>query len=291
MLPKSVKGRHAVDAKLVSLIDTFGPRLMDYGLRLIGALAIFLLGKLAIRLLLRFLEGAMRRAHFDETLVSFSTNMLNLGMLFLILMASANTIGVPTTSFLTVVGAAGLAIGLALKGSLDNVASGIMVVALRQIHVGDYIQIDGHEGFVETIRVFNTTLRTRDNKTVILPNSQFGSQTVINYSTRRVLRVSLVFSVSYEDDIARAKAVMHQVMAANPRVLKDPEPFVGVRAMNDSSIDFDVFAWVQVQDYWAVQWELTEAAKLELEAAGLTIPFPQRDVHFYPAAPESRESA
>lgn len=274
-----------MNSEFTSLLGAFGPRLMEYGLRLIGALLIFLIGRLLIRGLLRLLEGTMRRSHFDETLISFSTNLLNLAMLFLILMAAANTLGVPTTSFLTVVGAAGLAVGLALKGSLDNVASGIMVVGLRQIHVGEYIQIDEHEGYVETIRVFNTTLRTRDNKTVILPNSHFSSQTVVNYSTHGILRVSLIFSVAYEDEIARAKAVIHEVLSQNPRVLADPAPFVGMRAMNDSSIDFDVFAWVLVKDYWTVQWELTEAAKLALEAAGLTIPFPQRDVHLYPARP------
>ena len=228
------------------------------------------------------IQRFMRRAEFDQTIIDFGTNIVNIALLFLVLLMSANTLGFDTSSFLAVVGAAGLAIGLALKGSLDNVASGFMVVALRQIRVGDYIEIAGKEGFVHSIKVFNTTLRTRDYKTVIIPNSVFTSDSVTNYSTEGRLRAQLVFGISYEDDIAKAKGILYEVLRKNSRVLENPEPFVGVKTMNESSVDFDVHAWVRVEDYWAVRWELTEVAKVELEAAGITIPFPQRDVHFYP---------
>lgn len=271
-----------MDEQVVSLIRSALPKMMDYGTRFVGALIVFVVGKLLIKFVLNIIQRFMRRAEFDQTIIDFGTNIVNIALLFLVLLMSANTLGFDTSSFLAVVGAAGLAIGLALKGSLDNVASGFMVVALRQIRVGDYIEIAGKEGFVHSIKVFNTTLRTRDYKTVIIPNSVFTSDSVTNYSTEGRLRAQLVFGISYEDDIAKAKAILYEVLRNNERVLQAPEPFVGVKTMNESSIDFDVHAWVSVEDYWAVRWELTEVAKIELEAAGITIPFPQRDVHFYP---------
>lgn len=271
-----------MDEQVVSLIRSALPKMMDYGTRFVGALIVFVVGKLLIKFVLNIIQRFMRRAEFDQTIIDFGTNIVNIALLFLVLLMSANTLGFDTSSFLAVVGAAGLAIGLALKGSLDNVASGFMVVALRQIRVGDYIEIAGKEGFVHSIKVFNTTLRTRDYKTVIIPNSVFTSDSVTNYSTEGRLRAQLVFGISYEDDIAKAKAILYEVLRNNKRVLQAPEPFVGVKTMNESSIDFDVHAWVSVEDYWAVRWELTEVAKIELEAAGITIPFPQRDVHFYP---------
>lgn len=271
-----------MDEQIVSIIRSALPKMMDYGTRLAGAIIVFIVGKLLIKFVLNIIQRFMRKAEFDQTIIDFGSNIVNIGLLFLVLLMSANTLGFDTSSFLAVVGAAGLAIGLALKGSLDNVASGFMVVALRQIRVGDYIEIAGKEGFVHSIKVFNTTLRTRDSKTVIIPNSVFTSDSVTNYSTVGRLRAQLVFGISYEDDIPKAKDVIYKVLKANARVLETPEPFVGVKTMNESSIDFDVHAWVNVEDYWAVRWELTEVAKMELEAAGITIPFPQRDVHFYP---------
>lgn len=268
--------------QIIGIIRTALPKIMDYGLGFAGAIIVFFVGKLLIRAVLSVLQGFMRRADFDQTIIDFGSNIVNICLLFLVLLMSANTMGFDTSSFLAVVGAAGLAIGLALKGSLDNVASGFMVVALRQVHVGDYIEISGKEGFVQSIKVFNTTLRTRDFKTIIIPNSIFTSETVTNYTTAGRLRAQLVFGISYEDDIPKAKEILYQVLKANPRVMETPEPFVGVKTMNESSIDFDIHAWVSIEDYWAVKWELTEVAKMTLEAEGITIPFPQRDVHFYP---------
>ncbi len=268
--------------QVLSLARSALPKVMDYGTRVMGALIVFIIGKILIKLVLNVIQRLMKRADFDQTIIDFGSNVVNIGLLFLVLLMSANTLGFDTSSFLAVVGAAGLAIGLALKGSLDNVASGFMVVALRQIHVGDYIEVSGNEGYVHSIKVFNTTLRTRDFKTIIIPNSVFTSDSITNYSTAGRLRAQLVFGISYEDDIPKAKEVIYEVIKANKRVMTTPAPFVGVKTMNESSIDFDVHAWVNVEDYWAVQWELTEAAKIELEKAGITIPFPQRDVHFYP---------
>lgn len=268
--------------QIIGLIRSTLPKIMDYSAGLAGAIIVFIVGKLLIKFVLNVLQGFMKRADFDQTIIDFGSNIVNIGLMFLVLLMSANTMGFDTSSFLAVVGAAGLAIGLALKGSLDNVASGFMVVALRQIHVGDYIEIGGKEGFVHSIKVFNTTLRTRDFKTIIIPNSIFTSESVTNYTTAGRLRAQLVFGISYEDDIQKAKDILYRVIKENPRVMQIPEPFVGVKTMNDSSIDFDIHAWVSVEDYWAVKWELTEVAKVSLEAEGVTIPFPQRDVHFYP---------
>ncbi len=271
-----------MDDKLIRLFDGAMPKMMDYGTRLIGAILILVVGRFLINFALKIIQKGLRKAGLDDTLVEFSSNIVNVALMFLVLLMSANTIGFDTTSFLTVIGAAGLAIGLALKGSLDNVASGFMLIILRQIHVGHYIEVNGAEGFVETINIFNTILRTRDNKVNIIPNSTFTSSVVCNYSSKGILRAGLVFGISYEDDIPKAKEVIYSVLKNNPRVLTEPAPFAGVKEMNTSSIDFDVYAWVDIKDYWAVRWELTEVAKIELEAAGITIPFPQRDVHFYP---------
>lgn len=268
--------------KLTALGQSLLPKIMDYGARLLGAIIIYFVGRMLIKMVNRGLEKVMNRGNFDQTLIDFSKNVVRLTLTFLVVLMAANTLGFDTTSFMAVVGAAGLAIGLALKGSLDNVASGVMLVGLRQIRVGDYIEVSGHEGFVEHIRVFNSLIRTRDNKVVIIPNSEFTSSAIVNYSLKGNLRAQLVFGISYEDDIPKAKEIIYEVLRKNPRVLKTPEPFVGVKTMNESSIDFDVHAWVEIQDYWAVRWELTEVAKIELEAGGITIPFPQRDVHFYP---------
>lgn len=268
--------------QIIDMLRTALPKIMDYGTRFAGAIIVFFVGKLLITFVLNLLQRFMKRAEFDQTIIDFGSNIVNIGLLFLVLLMSANTLGFDTSSFLAIVGAAGLAIGLALKGSLDNVASGFMVVALRQIHVGDYIEIKDKEGFVQSIKVFNTTLRTRDFKTVIIPNSIFTSESVTNYSTAGRLRAQLVFGISYEDDIEKAKGIIYQVLKENSRVMQTPEPFVGVKVMNESSIDFDVHAWVSIEDYWAVKWELTEVAKVRLEAEGISIPFPQRDVHFYP---------
>ena len=247
---------------------------MDYGARLLGALIIYFVGRMLIKFVNRGLSKMMKRAEFDQTLIDFGHNLVKLSLTFLILLMAANTLGFDTTSFMAVVGAAGLAIGLALKGSLDNVASGVMLVALRQVRVGDYIEVSGYEGFVENIRVFNTSLRTLDNKVVIIPNSQFTSNTIVNYSQKGNLRAQLVMGISYEDDIPKAKEIIYEVIKQNPRVLQTPDPFVGVKNMGESSIDFDVFAWVDIKDYWAVRWELMEVAKIQLEAGGITIPFP-----------------
>lgn len=271
-----------MDEKLIRLFDGAMPKVMDYGTRLFGAILILVVGKFLVNFVLKLLQKGMRKAGLDETLVDFSTNLVNVILMFLILLMSANTLGFDTTSFLAVIGAAGLAIGLALKGSLDNVASGFMLVILRQIHVGDYIKVGTAEGFVESINIFNTLLRARDNKINIVPNSIFTSSIICNYSSKGQLRAGLVFGISYEDDIPTAKAIIASVLKNNPRVLADPAPFVGVKEMNSSSIDLDVHAWVDIKDYWVVQWELTEIAKIELEAAGISIPFPQQDVHFYP---------
>lgn len=268
--------------QIIEITRSALPKIMDYGTRFAGAIIVFFVGKLLIKFVLNVLQGFMKRADFEQTIIDFGSNIVNICLLFLVLLMSANTLGFDTSSFLAVVGAAGLAIGLALKSSLDNVASGFMLVALRQVRVGDYIEISGKEGFVYSIKVFNTTLRTRDSKTIIIPNSIFTSESVTNYSTAGHLRAQLVFGISYQDDIEKAKGIIYQVLKENSRVMKTPEPFVGVKAMGESSIDFDVHAWVSVEDYWAIKWELTEVAKIRLEAEGVTIPFPQRDVHFYP---------
>lgn len=260
------------NTRLLDLIERLLPQAVEYGIRIIGAVLLFLAGKLLIRFVLQMLHKTMARTHLDPTLIEFGSNLVKLVLTFLVILMAANTLGFQTTSFLALIGTAGLAIGLALKGSLDNVASGVMVVALRQIHVGDYILIDGQEGFVDSLQVFNTTLRTRDNRTVILPNSLFTSKTLINYSTRGSLRLEMVVRISSAEAIGEAQEVLAQALQSHPQVLADPAPLVGIRTLNDSNVDLEAFAWVKVADYWTLKWELLKLAQQALNAHGIATP-------------------
>jgi small conductance mechanosensitive channel len=202
-------------------------------------------------------------------------------MAVFVVIAALGQLGVQTTSFITVLGAAGLAVGLALQGSLSNFASGVLIIIFRPFHVGDYIDGGGVSGVVKAIHIFTTTLTTPDNKRVIVPNTKIMGDNIINYSAEGTRRLDLTASISYGDSIDTAKAVLMDVLNKDPRVLNDPAPFVGVSAMAESSIDFAVRPWVKVADYWDVFFALNEAIKKRIEAEGLTIPFPQRDVHMY----------
>jgi len=261
--------------------------LAEYGLKIVGSVLIFLVGRWVARLLAGLAGKAMTRAKTDATLVQFVQSLCYLALLTFVIIAALSNMGVQTTSFVAVVGAAGLAIGLALQGSLSNFASGVLMLIFKPIRVGDYVEAGGAAGSVKEIGIFTTVLNSPDNVRIIVPNAQITGGTIKNYTVNGTRRLDLVIGVSYEDDLKKAKEVIERVLAAESRILAEPAPVVAVSALADSSVNFVVRPWVTVADYWPTYFDLTARIKVALEENGLTIPFPQRDVHIKQGKPIS----
>lgn len=255
--------------------------LTEFGFDILIAILIFILGKFIAKSIKRIFSKIMINKKMDETVVHFIVDMIYFILLAFVILAALSQVGIETTSIIAILGAAGLAVGLALQGSLSNFASGVLLIIFKPFKVGDYINAGGEEGIVENIKIFTTQIKTLDNKTVIIPNSQITAASITNYTMKAVRRVDLVVGVSYGDHIPKCKKVIEDVMHADERVLKDPAPFVGVLEMADSSINFAVRPWVKTSDYWDVFFALNEKIKLKLDEEGITIPFPQRDIHVY----------
>lgn len=252
-----------------------------YGIRVIGALAIFIIGRWVSKGLRNLLRRILTKSKVDTTLVSFVCNLSYVAMLAFVIIAALGNLGIQTTSIIAVMGAAGLAIGLALRGSLSNFAAGIMLIVFRPFKVGDYIEGGGTAGTVEEIQIFTTQLKTVDNKTVIVPNAKVFGDKITNYSAKGTRRVDMTFGIGYEDDIDRARSVILEIIEADQRVLKDQAPVVAVSELADSSVNFTVRAWTKSGDYWGFYWDTTEAVKKRFDAEGIGIPYPQQDVHLY----------
>ena len=262
-------------------VTTAQAMLTAFGLKLVAAILIFVIGRWIAKMVQNGLEKGMLKAKVDQVLVTFTVNMAYTALMVFVALAALGQLGVQTTSFIAVLGAAGLAVGLALQGSLSNFASGVMIIIFRPFKIGDYVEGGGTGGTVKAIHIFTTTLTTGDNKRVIVPNSKMMGDNIINYSAEGTRRLDLTASIGYGDSIDKAKAVLQDILAKEPRVLKDPAPFVGVSKLAESSVDFTVRPWVQSADYWPVCFDLNEAIKKRFDAEGLSIPFPQRDVHLY----------
>ena len=252
-----------------------------YGLKVLAALVIFVIGRWVAKLIGNIVRGMMRKANVDQTLRRFVANMVYILLLVFVVLAALSQLGIQTTSFIAVLGAAGLAIGLALQGSLSNFAAGFLMIIFRPFRVGDYIEGAGTAGVVEEIQIFTTTLVTPDNKTVIIPNASLTSENIVNWTTKGTRRVDLVMGISYDDDIDKAKEIMADVLAKNDLVLKDPAPQIAMIELADSSVNFVVRPWVNAADYWTVYMGVTEAIKKAFDANDICIPYPQRDVHLY----------
>jgi small conductance mechanosensitive channel len=253
---------------------------VEYGLKIIVALLIFLIGKWVARKISNGVERLMERAKVDETLNDLAGSVIYFSLLVVVIMMALETLGVKTTSFLAILGAAGLAVGLALKDTLSNIGAAVIILIFRPFKVGDYVGAGGAEGFVDKISLFTTTISPFDNRTIIVPNSSITNGNIINFSNKEQRRVDHVVGISYGDDIKKAKEVMYAVIAADERTLADPEPLVAVKELGDSSVNFTVRAWVKSEDYWATYFALIENIKLALDENGITIPFPQLDVHY-----------
>ncbi len=258
---------------------------VDILLNLLAAAAIFIIGRFVAKLVSNLVYNAMKRAKVDPTLNKFVKNLLYTALLTFVIIAALGAMKVNTGSFIAVVGAAGLAVGLALQGSLSNFAAGVLMIIFKPVKVGDFVEVGGATGTVKEVAIFNTIIAGPDNVRIIVPNSHVTGSNVINYTVNGTRRVDLVIGVSYEDDIKKAKEVLLNVLKSNEKVLDDPAPFVGVKELADSSVNFVVRPWVKPEHYWDVYFSVTEEAKYALEANGLTIPFPQRDVHLKQEGP------
>ncbi|MHC4237101.1 MAG: mechanosensitive ion channel family protein [Planctomycetota bacterium] len=252
---------------------------VDLLLKLLAAAAIFFIGRFVANLIANLVYKAMAKTKVDPTLNKFVKNLLYTGLLAFVIISALNALGVDTASAAVILGAAGLAVGLALQGSLSNFAAGVLMIIFKPIRVTDFVEVGGATGTVKEIGIFNTFLNGPDNVRIIVPNAQVTGANITNYTVNGTRRVDLVIGVSYEDDIKKAKEVMLGVLKEHPKVLDTPEPFVGVKELADSSVNYAVRPWCKAADYWDVYFDITENVKIALEANGLTIPFPQRDVH------------
>lgn len=261
------------------------PLLTDWAIKIVLALIIYVVGKWIAKRLTKLLSRLLEGQNFDPTLVSFLSNLVYAILLVAVILAALDTLGLPVTSLVAVVGAAGLAVGLAMKDSLGNFAAGVMLVMFRPFKQGDFVEVAGVSGSVNQIRIFSTTLTTPDNKLIIIPNGQVAADTITNYSANDQRRVDMVFGVGYDDDLKVVREVLTRICANHPLVLDDPETKIFVKNLGDSSVEFAVRPWVNTSDYWTVWGDLLEQGKAELEAAGCNIPYPQTDVHLHHQSP------
>ncbi len=245
------------------------------------AIIILAIGFWGAKMIARMVKGLMERHDADQALTGFVGNLINALVVTFAVIAALNKLGIQTTSLIAVVGAAGLAIGLALKDSLGNFAAGVMILIFKQFKAGDFIEAAGVLGVVETLNVFSTQLKTGDNKTVYVPNGKLIGDNIINYSTKSTRRIDMVIGVSYDADLSHVKKVLEDILAKESRILEDPAPTIGVLALADNSVNFAFRPWVNAADYWGVHFDLHAAIKTRFDEEGIGIPYPQRDVHLY----------
>jgi small conductance mechanosensitive channel len=248
----------------------------EYGLKIIGAIAIWIIGSWIIRKILKATRKVMTKSSYEESLQQFLINLLSWGLKILLIITLLGTLGVPTTSFAAIIAAAGLAIGLALQGSLGNFAGGVLIMIFKPFKIGDVIEAQGEIGAVKQIEIFTTKLIGLSNKEIIIPNGALSNGNIVNYTTEGTRRVDLVFGVGYDSNIKITKEVLMAVLTTHPKVLQTPEPTVNVLALADSSVNFAVRPWCNAEDYWTVYFEVTENVKGALDAAGIEIPYPHQ---------------
>jgi small conductance mechanosensitive channel len=255
--------------------------IIPWAIKIITALAIFYIGRMIAKSLTGFVRQMMRKSKTDEALVSFLSSITYTVLLIAVILAAVDQLGVNVTSLLAILSVAGLAVGLALKDSLSNFAAGVMILIFRPFKIGDFVTIGGTSGVVDEIGLFCVLMHTGDNQRIIIPNSAVYGNTITNTSALPTRRIDLVMGISYDDNIGTAKDIIAAVIASDDRVLADPEPVIAVAELADSSVNLVVRPWVNTADYWAVRFHLLETMKVKLEEGGISIPYPQQDVHMY----------
>lgn len=265
--------------QMAGYVDTAVDMTLRYGPQLILAILVLIIGLWIINRVVRLMGKGMERSQVEPTLAKFLSSLSSIGLKALLLISVASMVGIETTSFIAVLGAAGLAVGLALQGSLANFAGGVLVLMFRPYKVGDFIEAQGVAGSVAEIQIFNTIIKTADNKVIIVPNGAVSNGIITNYSAETTRRVDFVFGIGYGDDIQKAKDTLARLIAADDRAMKDPDPVIVVSELADSSVNITVRIWVNAADYWGLYFDLTEKVKLTFDQEGISFPFPQRDVH------------
>jgi small conductance mechanosensitive channel len=267
-----------VEQTVDTILNTY---IIPWGTKVILALLVFIVGRWIAKLLTKALQKLMTKGDVDQMLVSFLGNIAYTALLAVVVLAALEQLGVNTTSALAILGAAGLAVGLALKDSLSSFAAGVMLIIFRPFKLGDFVEAGGVSGVVEEIRIFHSVLKTGDNREITMPNAQIYSGTIVNYSARDTRRIDLVIGIGYEDDIKKARDLISRILEADETVLKDPAPTVMLLELGASSVDFAVRPWVKSGDYWTTRAALLEAIKTTFDREGVSIPYPQQDIHLF----------
>ncbi|MBA6390422.1 mechanosensitive ion channel [Colwellia sp. BRX10-3] len=252
-----------------------------YGPKLIGAILVWIIGGWVIKVIGRLVKGALDKSGTDPSLKPFLTGIINGLLKVMLVITVLGMLGIEMTSFIAIIGALGLAVGLAMSGTLQNFAGGVMILIFKPFKVGDVLEAQGYTGTVSQIQIFNTIMKTPDNKTIIIPNGGLSTSSMINYSTEPKRRVDWTIGVGYGDDLDKAKEVIKRLCDEDERILKDPDVFIAVSALADSSVNFAVRAWVNAPDYWGVYFQMNEKVYKTFAKEGLNIPFPQMDVHIH----------
>ena len=276
-----VADKGGVVQKVIDYIVGFGSL---YGLKVLGAVLILIIGKIAATIAARIVRNVMVKAKAEVSVAGFVSSLVKYTILVFAVIAALAKFGVQTTSFIAVLGAAGLAVGLALQGSLANFAAGVLILIFRPFKVGDVINAGGALGKVQEIGIFTTTLNSPDNQRVIIPNAAITGGTITNLTANDTRRVDMTAGIGYGDDMGKAKQILEELLSKHPKVLEDPAPVVAVAELGDSSVNFVVRPWVKTEDYWEVKFELTRAIKESFDSQDVSIPFPQHDVHLFQEA-------
>jgi small conductance mechanosensitive channel len=255
---------------------------LDWAVNILSAILVFYIGRWITRLITGAIANFMESRYIEKSLISFTRSLINAAMTAFVIIAVLGQLGIQTTSFVAIIGAAGLAVGLALQGSLSNFAAGVLMVIFRPIKVGDFIEAAGTAGTVEDIQVFSTMLRTADNKIIIIPNASITGGNIVNYSTKPIRRIDFEVGISYEADIQKAKEIFTRILNEDDRILKDPPPVIAVRALTDTAMMFVLRPWVKSSDFGDVSFALTEKVKTTLDAEGIVMPWRHYQMYYKP---------
>lgn len=262
-----------------TITKLFEDYVVVYGMNLVFAILIFVIGKWIANLITKLINAGMTKSKVDSVLVDFVSGIVKSVLVLFVIIAALGELGVDTTSLVALIAAAGLAIGLSLQSSLQNFAAGVMLIMFRPFTTGDFVEAAGISGVVEKITIFNTMMRTGDNKEMIVPNGAIYGGVIINYSAKETRRIDMVFGIGYGDDIKKAKEIMQNILNDDDRILDEPESLIALSELADSSVNFIVRPWVKSGDYWAVKFDVTEKIKLAFDEVGISIPYPQMDIH------------